>query len=187
MRLSRRLVLCVFAVAIVLTAVLSVLDTLFTGDPKGRGEVAIDFLEMLVLSAAMVASAVLVDRLRSLEESTSNMSAELANAAEAGNAWRAQSEHLFHGLSAAVASQFDTWGLTEAETEVASFILKGAALKDIATLRKTTETTIRQQAQSIYRKSGLNNRAELSAYFLEDLFDVAGARAAFSNSTTATH
>ena len=30
--------------------------------------------------------------------------------------------------------------------------------------------TILQQAQSIYRKSGLSGRAELSAYFLERLF-----------------
>ena len=32
-----------------------------------------------------------------------------------------------------------------------------------------TERTVRDQAGAIYRKSGLAGRAELSAYFLEDL------------------
>ena len=51
-------------------------------------------------------------------------------------------------------------------------MLKGLSLREIGGLRATTETTIRQQAQGIYRKSNLANRAELSAYFLEDLFNV---------------
>jgi DNA-binding NarL/FixJ family response regulator len=50
-------------------------------------------------------------------------------------------------------------------------MLKGAALCEIATCRQTSETTIRQQAQAIYRKSGLSGRAELSAYFLGSLFE----------------
>ena len=54
-------------------------------------------------------------------------------------------------------------------------MLKGLPLADIAVLRRTSEATIRQQAQGVYRKSGLANRAELAAYFLEDLFDVAEA------------
>ena len=50
-------------------------------------------------------------------------------------------------------------------------MLKGVALRDIARLRQTSETTIRQQAQGVYRKSGLSGRAELAAYFLESLFE----------------
>jgi len=113
--------------------------------------------------------------------------AEVDEVAEAGRAWRAQSEQLFQGLSAAVAAQFDAWGLTEAEANIAALILKGAALKDIAELRRTSEATIRQQAQSIYRKSGLGNRPELAAYFLEDLFDIAGARISGQNVSKAKH
>jgi DNA-binding NarL/FixJ family response regulator len=48
-------------------------------------------------------------------------------------------------------------------------MLKGLSHKEIAAARATTETTIRQQALAIYRKSGLGNRSELSAFFLEDL------------------
>ena len=48
-------------------------------------------------------------------------------------------------------------------------MLKGLSHKEIARLRLTSETTVRQQAAAIYRKSGLASRAELAAFFLEDL------------------
>jgi hypothetical protein len=41
--------------------------------------------------------------------------------------------------------------------------------REIADVRSTSEATVRQQALVIYRKSGLRNRSELSAFFLEDL------------------
>jgi DNA-binding NarL/FixJ family response regulator len=42
--------------------------------------------------------------------------------------------------------------------------------KEIAALRATTEATVRQQAQAIYRKASLPGKTAFSAYFLEDLF-----------------
>src|SRR5213593_86931 len=39
----------------------------------------------------------------------------------------------------------------------------------VADLRQTSERTVRQQALAIYRKSGLNGRSDLAAFFLEDL------------------
>lgn len=187
MRYRMLIVLMVFAMASVLTAVLSVLDAVFTGEAVTRGDLATDFVEMLVLSTAMVASIGIVDRLRNLEADTSVMRTKLSEAALAGEAWRRQSEYMFQGLSTAVAGQFDEWGLTEAEADIAALILKGAPLRDIAKLRKTSEATIRQQAQSVYRKSGLSNRSELAAYFLEDLFDVAKGRAALGGVDHSTH
>lgn len=56
-----------------------------------------------------------------------------------------------------------------AESEVALLILKGLGLGEIAALRSTSERTVRDQARAVYRKSGLANRASLSAFFLEDL------------------
>jgi DNA-binding NarL/FixJ family response regulator len=41
--------------------------------------------------------------------------------------------------------------------------------KAIADLRQTSERTVRQQALAVYRKSGLNGRNDLAAFFLEDL------------------
>ena len=59
--------------------------------------------------------------------------------------------------------------MTPAEREVGLLLLKGLSHKEVAAARSTGETTIRQQALGIYRKSGLRNRSELSAFFLEDL------------------
>lgn len=39
----------------------------------------------------------------------------------------------------------------------------------MARARGTSERTARQQALAVYRKAGLAGRAELSAFFLEDL------------------
>jgi len=83
-------------------------------------------------------------------------------------AWKKKSADLLSGLSKAIDEQLNDWGLTGAEKEVGLLLLKGYSLKDIALLRDTTERTVRQQASSIYSKSGLANRAELSAFFLED-------------------
>ena len=76
-------------------------------------------------------------------------------------------------MGQAIEDQFRQWRLTGAEIDVAGLMLKGMSLKEIAIARDTSEATIRQQAQAIYRKSGLSGRAELAAYFLESLFEVA--------------
>ena len=55
------------------------------------------------------------------------------------------------------------------ECEVALLFLKGLSSREIADLRGVVDKTIRAQATSIYQKSGLAGRTELSAFFLEDL------------------
>jgi DNA-binding CsgD family transcriptional regulator len=55
------------------------------------------------------------------------------------------------------------------ERETALMLLKGHGHKEIATILGKSERTVRQQAVAVYRKSGLAGRAELSAFFLEDL------------------
>jgi DNA-binding CsgD family transcriptional regulator len=74
------------------------------------------------------------------------------------------------GLKGAMDKQFQAWGMTAAEREVGLLILKGLSHKEIAALRATTDATVRQQAQSIYRKANLPGKTAFSAYFLEDLF-----------------
>ena len=69
----------------------------------------------------------------------------------------------------AIDEQLDKWGLTSAEKEVAFLLLKGLSSKEIAHIRNTAEKTARVQSMAIYSKSGLANRSELSAFFLEDL------------------
>lgn len=83
--------------------------------------------------------------------------------------WRAESKKYIEGLSSAIDDQLSKWGLTSAEKEVAFLLLKGLSLKEIASVRDTTEKTARVQSMAIYSKAGISSRSELSAFFLEDL------------------
>ena len=83
--------------------------------------------------------------------------------------WRERATALIAGLREVVDQQFDLWKLSAAEKEVALLLVKGLSLKEIAALRETSERTVRQQASVVYAKSKLGGRAELAAFFLEDL------------------
>jgi DNA-binding CsgD family transcriptional regulator len=83
--------------------------------------------------------------------------------------WRQEASILLKGLSGAIDKQLEIWDLTLAEKEVALLLLKGLSLKEVAEIRGVSEKTARAQSFSIYSKSGLNGRAQLSAFFLEDL------------------
>ena len=83
--------------------------------------------------------------------------------------WRARADVLLRGLGEEIDAQLQRWGLTPAERETALMLLKGQGHKEIATILGKSERTVRQQAVAVYRKSGLAGRAELSAFFLEDL------------------
>ena len=94
---------------------------------------------------------------------------ELSKAVESASVWKQKAELLRVGISEGIQAQLEAWGLSTAEQEVSFLLIKGLSLNEIADVRSTTEKTVRQQASSIYRKSGLAGRAQLSAYFLEDL------------------
>lgn len=73
-------------------------------------------------------------------------------------------------LADVIQEQFREWQLTNSEQEVGRLVLKGLSFKEMAAIRSVSEKTIRQQASSIYQKSGLAGRHEFAAWFLEDLF-----------------
>jgi len=83
--------------------------------------------------------------------------------------WRTEARSLLQGLGAAIDEQFVRWSLTPSESEVAMLLLKGLSHQEVAAVRGTSERTARQHARTVYRKAGLSGRAELSAFFLEDL------------------
>lgn len=85
------------------------------------------------------------------------------------DAWRGRAEAALSGLARAIDEQFDAWGLTPTEREVALRLLKGDGHKQIAAATGRSERTVRQHAVSVYEKSGLGGRAELAAFFLEGL------------------
>ncbi|WP_290738994.1 hypothetical protein [Amaricoccus sp.] len=172
---KRRLVVLGGLGVVLLALLLTLLDLLAEEGAGWLPDLAVDFLDRLILIGAAVAASILAVRYTRLESRTENLSRSLERAAREGEAWRAQSRRFLGGLGRAIESQFGAWGLTPAEADIAGLLLKGATLREIAVLRRTSEATIRQQAQGVYRKSGLASRAELSAYFLEDLFSLSEA------------
>jgi DNA-binding CsgD family transcriptional regulator len=67
--------------------------------------------------------------------------------------------------------RFAEWGLTSAERDVALFAIKGMSTAEIATLRSTSEGTVKAQTNAIYRKAGVTGRPQLLSLFIEDLID----------------
>ncbi|WP_114965568.1 response regulator transcription factor [Alkalilacustris brevis] len=65
--------------------------------------------------------------------------------------------------------QFDDWQLTPTEKNVALLVIKGFSNAEIARLRGTTESTVKSQLTSIFRKTGLATRQQLTTYLIEDL------------------
>ena len=162
------------ALAVVaLAAALSALDWAADGGSAGVADLAADFFDRLLTFGAVAAIVVILQRQAAFEADASSLRAGLVRVSGEAEDWRRRSRRLLDGLGEAIAAQFRDWGLTPAEAEIAGLMLKGVSLRDIAALRRTSEATIRQQAQGIYRKSGLANRAELAAYFLDDLFGIA--------------
>lgn len=104
---------------------------------------------------------------------TSRSLSELRRTMEARQAerdrWRESAQKVLEGLGAAIDRQFQAWELTPSEREVALLLLKGYSHKHIAVATHRSERTVRQHAVAVYRKARLSNRAELAAFFLEDL------------------
>jgi DNA-binding CsgD family transcriptional regulator len=106
---------------------------------------------------------------RSLEANRRAFEARQATLSAERDQWRASAQGALAGLGAAIDAQFESWKLTPTEREVALLLLKGYGHKQIAGTTNRSERTVRQHAVSVYQKSGLAGRAELAAFFLEDL------------------
>lgn len=107
--------------------------------------------------------------LRSRSRLVQCLTSNLGMAQAEADRWRSESQAMASGLAGAIDTQFSRWDLSTAEREVALLLLKGLSTREVAALRQTKEATVRQQSQSVYRKAGLSGRADLAAFFLEDL------------------
>lgn len=132
--------------------------------------------EGLVMVLALAGASALWTRLRAARQHAKQLTIDLATARGEAERFRNEARDALRGLGEAIDGQFTRWGLTVAEREVGLLLLKGLSHKEVAAVRATSETTIRQQALAIYRKSGLRNRSDLSAFFLEDLLLPAAGR-----------
>lgn len=74
-------------------------------------------------------------------------------------------------LATQMQAAFKEWKLTTAEQKVASMLILGHSLKEIAENCHRGEGTVRQHATIIYKKAQLSGRAKLTGYFLEELIN----------------
>lgn len=125
--------------------------------------------ELLLIGGAAGASIWLWRAWRGAADSAASLERSLAERIAERDAWRDRARQSLESLGQAVDDQFGRWGLTPAEREVALLLLKGHGHKQIAASSGRSERTVRQHAVTVYRKAGLGGRAELAAFFLEDL------------------
>lgn len=104
-----------------------------------------------------------------LNQHIENQNEEIQSHKEKTDHWKKKSSKFIEGLGILINNQFETWKLSGSEKDVALFLLKGLSIKEVAEIRATSEKTVRHQATSVYKKSELSGRQELSAFFLEDL------------------
>lgn len=125
--------------------------------------------ETLMIAGALVMATSLWLGWWHAERSVEELRRRLEARKEERDAWRARAREALEGLAEVIDDQFRDWELTPAEREVALLLLKGYSHKQVAHATDRSERTARQHASSVYRKAGLSGRAELAAYFLEDL------------------
>lgn len=150
-------------------AVLLFLEFATETDELTIADMAADALTLFLTIAAAVGCAVLAQKMQLQRQERALLSNELEQARADGAHWRHQMERQFDGIRVAVDAQLLAWGLTNAEQDIGKLILKGLSHKEIALLRGTSVATVRQQAQSIYRKADLPGKSAFSAFFLDDI------------------
>jgi len=139
------------------------------GDAETGADLAHLVVEGLVMLLAVAGVGALWRGLRMAERRAARLDTDLEAARREALRYKEEAREALRGLGEAIDSQFERWELTPAEREVGLLLLKGLSHREVAEVRATSEPTVRQQALMVYRKSGLRNRSELSAFFLEDL------------------
>jgi len=155
------------AALLVAMAVLGVWDLATDAPRVWRGSHA--FVEVGFIVLALASAVVLGRRWQDAERKLEGIRQALDARREERDVWKARAQTALRGLGEALDAQFDAWTLTPAEKETALFLLKGYSHKETASLTHRSERTVRQHAVSVYRKSGLAGRAELAAFFFEDM------------------
>ncbi len=141
------------------------------------------FVELAFMGLAAVSAFLLFRGWLETEHSLERVKTALAARQAERDHWHQLAENSLRGLGEALDRQFDAWSLTPAEKETALLLLKGYSHKEAARLTQRSERTVRQHAVSVYRKSGLGGRAELAAFFFEDMLLPSGAPSAAGDLT----
>lgn len=139
------------------------------GEDINPADFLADTLVLALLILTSVVASLAAIEVREEREERLAMVSDLERARREGAGWRRRAESQLDQYRQAVVEQFDQWQATEAERDIGQLILRGLSHKEIARLRNTSEATVRQQAQSLYRKANIPNKGAFSAYFLDDV------------------
>jgi len=164
----------ILAVAL-LSIIVGGTSDLVMDDPGSWRSFHVAFEVLMIVGALLMATTLWLAWWRSAHAAAA-LELRLAEQSEERDRWRASSQEALDGLGRAIDAQFDTWRLTPAEREVALLLLKGYGHKQIAARTRRSERTARQHAGTVYEKAGLGGRAELAAFFLQDLMLPAAER-----------
>jgi DNA-binding NarL/FixJ family response regulator len=132
--------------------------------------------EALGATLALGGAIVLAREMRRAAREAQELGLALRDERRSSARWREEAERFqkgaegaIAGLAVAIDREFERWQLSPAERAVGLLLLKGLSHKEVAELRGVSDRTVRQQARTLYAKAGLDGRADLAAYFLEDL------------------
>ncbi|MGD2067966.1 MAG: helix-turn-helix transcriptional regulator [Gemmatimonadota bacterium] len=157
----------VLGVAVVSIVVGGSVD-LYLDRPESWLSFHVAFETLLIAGALVMATTLWLGWWRSAR-SVGQLRRSLEARKDERDAWRSSAEQALEGLGRAIGDQLARWDLTPAEREVALMLLKGYSHKAIAKHTDRSPQTVRQHATAVYRKASVGGRAELSAFFLEDL------------------
>ena len=158
---------------ILLTTIIGLIMAFTAGDMIADYDEGSSFWHLSIEACLLILSffgiATIWNANRILGKNAETLTITLASARSDAEHWLNEVKQLANGLSDAIDRQFGAWNLSVSEKDIGLLLLKGLSLKEVADVRGTSERTVRQQAQEIYRKSGVAGRAEFAAFFLEDL------------------
>ena len=136
------------------------------------------WVEALIIVSSLAGISFLIHESRQRRYEAENLRQQLSNTRTDLSNTRKNLSELNDKLSQAsqqysevIQEQMSAWDFTPSEKAVALLLLKGLSFDEVAAVRETKEKTVRQQASTIYRKSGLNGRHELAAWFFEDFLN----------------
>lgn len=164
----------VLAVALVSIVVGGTID-LSLDRPRSWLTFHVVFETLMIVGALLIATTLWVGWWRADRE-LQDLHRRLAARQAERDAWKESARKALEGLGRAIDEQLRAWALTPAEREVAILLLKGYSHKHIARVTGRSERTARQHAAAVYQKASLGSRAELAAYFLDDLLLPADSR-----------
>jgi DNA-binding NarL/FixJ family response regulator len=126
-------------------------------------------MESLMMLVAAFGALYFWNQYRVAKQAAKALKRDLKRARAEAAHWQEKEQDLLNRLREAVEQQFTQWDFSPSQKQIALYLLKGMSLKEIAQIKGSTFTSIRQQAHVLYHQAGLGGRAELSAFFLGGL------------------